>query len=113
MRKFNLIVLGGGKSQDRHKISFAIEFINKTPKKSSGQICPLPIQLSWIYHPIQLGLSSHSDPKFPITLIVNHLLRLIQQFPVLIFFFTNIHADIFLCILQVESEQKYLLDHTL
>ena len=30
------------KSHDRHKISFAFEFNNKTSKKSLGQICPPP-----------------------------------------------------------------------
>ena len=46
------------KSQDRHKTSFAFEFSNKNTKKVFGQICPppLPIQLSWIYPQIQLGL---------------------------------------------------------
>ena len=46
------------KSQDSHKMSVAFEFNEKTPKKSLGQICPPPppIQLRWIYPPIQLGL---------------------------------------------------------
>ena len=41
------------KSQNRHKISFAIEFNNKNTKKVFG-----PIQLSWIYPPLQLGLTA-------------------------------------------------------
>ena len=39
------------------KLVFLLNLIIKTPKKSSGQICPAPqIQLSRIYSPIQLGL---------------------------------------------------------
>ena len=45
------------KSQDRHKISFVLNLIIKSPKTSSGQISPPPpIQLRWIHPPIQLGL---------------------------------------------------------
>ena len=43
------------KSPDRHEISFAFEFYNKNTKKVFGANLP-PIQLSWIYPPIQLGL---------------------------------------------------------
>ena len=47
------------KSQDRHKISFAVEFNNKNIKKVFGKNLPLPlIQFSWIYPLIQLGLIS-------------------------------------------------------
>ena len=59
------------KSQDRHKISFAIEFNNKNTKKVFGSNLrpPLPqIQLSWIYPQIQLGLITTVHTKY-----INHI----------------------------------------
>ena len=53
------------KWQDRHKISFAIEFNNKNTKKVfEANDPPPPIQLSWIYPPIQLGLTDFMFPHF-------------------------------------------------
>ena len=46
------------KSQDRHKINFSFDFNNKNTKKVIGENLPPPIQFSWIYPQIQLGLSN-------------------------------------------------------
>ena len=54
------------KSQNRHKISFAFEFNNKNTKKVFRANLPPPIQLSWIYPSIQLGLNRSNNRDFPL-----------------------------------------------